>query len=65
MIAPVVGVVLRKAYVLIIGTTVVSWLEIIQIFRYYVIIACLASLLLLFITPISKDGGKRLIPFFP
>lgn len=65
MIAPIVGVVLRKAFVLHTGVLAVSWLVIIQMFRYYVVIACLASLLLLIVTPISKEGGKRLIPFFP
>ncbi len=65
MVAPIVGVILRKVYTLMISATALSWLDIIQYFRYYVIVACLCALLLLFVTPITKEGEKRLIPFFP
>lgn len=65
MLAPLVAVVLRKS---------ADWMNIgidssrfslIQSFRYYIIIACLSALLLLLCIPITREGGKRIVPFFP
>lgn len=65
MLAPVVGIVLRKVATMSWMYMDNWWLFIVQYFWYYVIAACVASLLLLVITPITHEGGKRLIPFFP
>lgn len=64
MLAPIVGLVLWKVHMLMIGGTA-DRINIFQYFRYYVIAACVAALLLLMITPITKEEWKRLIPFFP
>lgn len=48
-----------------VSSNAVARLDIVQYFWYYVIAACLAALLLLFITPITTEQGKRMIPFFP
>lgn|GEM_PF-6300015 len=65
MLAPLVGVILWKVYTLMIGTEGASWIDITLHFRYYVVIACIAALLLLIVTPITTEEGKRMIPFFP
>ena len=65
MVAPVIGLILWKVYSLMVSSEMASWLQIVQYFRYYVIIACVAALLLLFITPVTTEGEKRMIPFFP
>lgn len=64
MLAPIVWVIMWKIYTLMIHQTT-AWLDIIQYFWYYVIAACIAALVLLVITPITKEEGKRMIPFFP
>ena len=66
MIAPIVGVVIWKIVSLIIWNEAVSsFFAQVQYFWYYVIASCIAALLLLIITPITREGEKRMIPFFP
>lgn len=65
MLAPIIGVIMRKLDMIFSGGMPIDRYTIIQMFRYYVIIACVAAVLLLIITPITKEEGKRLIPFFP
>lgn len=65
MLSPIVGAVLWKVAERsgIMDTS--SWMMTVQYFRYYVIAACIASLLLLIVIPITHEGWKRMIPFFP
>lgn len=65
MVAPFIGLILRKVYTMMVSAEMAWRLQIVQYFRYYVIIACIAALLLLFITPVTTEGEKRMIPFFP
>lgn len=65
ILAPIVWAVLWKVVYLTGMANPWSWMMAIQSFRYYVITACVASLLLLLIIPIAKEEGKPAIPFFP
>lgn len=65
MLAPIVGAVLWKVVQSSGLMDMGSWMMTVQYFRYYVIVACIASLLLLVVIPITHEWGKRMIPFFP
>lgn len=65
MLAPLVGVIIRKSVSLMTPTMSFSRFTIIQSFRYYIIIACVSAFLLLICIPVIREWGKRIVPFFP